>query len=135
MDAAKVAQDLGAGEVFVVFGGPRSAMHWHMPESWFASDGVHALMLCQPLGYETGPQGNVTGLRIRHAELAMDAVLPVDLVVEAMGLEPARNWGAALGKGVHAAGAIVNGGASVAQCVADGLAAADQIHRGFQAPR
>lgn len=135
MDAAKVAQDLGAGEVFVVFGGPRSAMHWHMPESWFASDGVHALMLCQPLGYETGPPGHVTGLRVRHTGLAVDAVLPVDLVVEAMGLEPARDWTDALGNGVHAAGAIVNGGASVAQCVADGLAAADQIHRGFQAPR
>ena len=40
MDAAKVAQTLGADEIFILFGGPRSGMHWHMPESWFASLGA-----------------------------------------------------------------------------------------------
>lgn len=128
MDAAKVAKELGAGDVFVVFGGPRSAMHWHMPESWFATEGVHALMHCRPLAYETGREGKLTGLRIHHLELAVESVLPVELAIEAMGLEAAHDWKPALGDRVCAAGGLVNGGASVAQCVAEGLAAGDRLH-------
>ena len=143
MDAARTIQSLGAKEIFIVFGGPRSAMHWHMPESWFATPGVHAMMNWQPLGFEVDGAGNVCGLRIRHAELNVKSVLPVGLVIEAMELQVADSVRGALaglslpagGCGcrtnldrVYAAGALVNGGASVAQCVAEGLAAATAIH-------
>ena len=123
MDAASVAKSLGASEVFVVFGGPRASMHWHMPESWFATPGVHAMMLCEPLGYELDDEGQLRGVRIRHAELAIESVLTVDLVIEAMGLEAPET-----DPDVYSAGALINGGASVAQCVAEGLAVAERIH-------
>jgi len=130
MDAARVAQNRGAKEIFVIFGGPRSAMHWHMPESWFATPGVHAMMNWQPLGYDVGRDGRVCGVRLRHAEL--ETVLPVGLVIEAFDLQVADGVQAALAADpgrVYTAGALVNGGASIARCVAEGLAAAAAIHR------
>ena len=132
MDAARVVQSRGAKEIFIVFGGPRSEMHWHMPESWFATPGVHAMMHWQPLGYETDHDGRVRGVRLRHAELHSETVLPVALVIEAMGLQAADCVRAALAgenARVYSAGALGNGGASVSHCVADGLAIADTIHR------
>lgn len=132
MDAARLLQTLGAKEIFIIFGGPRSALHWHLPESWFASPGVQAMMHWQPLGYEIDAEGQVCGVRIRQTELALETVLPVGLVVEAMELQVAEEVRAALagedGR-VYTAGALVNGGASVSHCVAEGLAAADAIHR------
>jgi NADPH-dependent glutamate synthase beta subunit-like oxidoreductase/2,4-dienoyl-CoA reductase-like NADH-dependent reductase (Old Yellow Enzyme family) len=134
MDAARAVQGRGAKEIFIIFGGPRSAMHWHMPESWFATPGVQAMMNWQPLGYETDCEGQLRGVRLRHSELHTETVLPVGLVIEAMGLQAADDVRAALagesGR-VHTAGALVNGGASVSHCVAEGLAAADAIHREF----
>ena len=132
MDAARAAQSRGAKEIFIIFGGPRSAMHWHLPESWFATPGVQAMMNWQPLGYETDPHGNVNGVRLRHSELHTEAVLPVGLVIEAMELQVADDIRAALASAagrVYTAGALVNGGASVSHCVAEGLAAAAAIHR------
>ena len=132
MDAARVAQTRGAKEIFVIFGGPRSAMHWHMPESWFATPGVQAMMNWQPLGYETGQDGRVSGVRLRHAELHVENVLPVGLVIEALDLQVADGVRAALASAtgrVHTVGALTNGGASVARCVAEGLAAAAAIHQ------
>lgn len=121
MDATRTAQSRGAKEIFIVFGGPRSAMHWHMPESWFATPGVHAMMEWQPLGYEAG------GVRIRHTQFGVESVLAAGLIIEAMGLEAADPVRAI--ESVYAAGAIVNGGASVGQCVAEGVAIAETIHR------
>ncbi len=149
MDAACTAAALGAGDVCIVFGGPRASMHWHLREDWFAEPGHHALMHCQPLGYQPGPGGRLAGVRVRHLRLETEAVLPADLVIEAAGLQPAAALRAALAgitftdaglvavdhrfltthARVHAVGALVNGGASVARCVAEGLAAADHIHR------
>ena len=147
MDAARTAQDRGAREIFIIFGGPRSAMHWHMPESWFATPGVEAMMNWQPLGYDLGADGRSCGVRLRHMELGVESVLAGRFIIEAMGLEVSsrlRNVLAALecstdgcvrvdaahltsaGR-VYAAGALVNGGASVADCVAEGLAAAEAI--------
>jgi glutamate synthase (NADPH/NADH) small chain len=131
MDAARAVQSRGAKEIFIVFGGPRSEMHWHMPESWFATPGVQAMMNWQPLGYETDHDGDVRGVRLRHAELGSEVVLPVTLVVEAMGLQAADCVRAELaGENAHvySAGALVNGGASVGQCVAEGIAIAGTIH-------
>lgn len=120
MDAAVVAQSLGAKEIFVIFGGPRSEMHWHMPESWFSLPGVHAMMEWQPLCYVGG------GVRIRHTRLGVESVLAAGLIIEAMGLEAV---GSIHVDGAYVAGAMVNGGASVAQCVAEGIAVAEEIHR------
>jgi NADPH-dependent glutamate synthase beta subunit-like oxidoreductase len=136
MDAARAVQRRGAKEIFIVFGGPRSAMHWHMPESWFATPGVHAMMNWQPLAYETGPEGHVRGVRLRHSELHTEAVLPVSLVIEAMELQAADYVRAALageGRRIYTAGALVNGGASVSRCVAEGIVIADTIHHDISA--
>jgi len=132
MDAARAVQSRGAQEIFVIFGGPRSAMHWHLPESWFATPGVHAMMNWTPLGYVTDEDGAVCGVRVRHSELHVESVLAVNFVIEAMELQVADNISAILnsaGAGIHTAGALVNGGASVSRCVADGIAAAEAIHQ------
>ena len=131
MDAARALQARGATEIFVIFGGPRSAMHWHMPESWFATPGVHAMMNCEPLGYTTAEEGHVAGVRLRQAQLGVESALPVTMVVEAMELQVPDGMRAALagaGGRIYTAGALVNGGASVSRCVAEGLAAAEAIH-------
>ena len=132
MDAARVAQSRGAEKIFIIFGGPRSAMHWHMPESWFATPGVEAMMNWQPSGYETDPDGQLLGVRICHSELQTENMLRVGLVIEAMGLQASDEVRAALagvaGR-IYTAGALVNGGASVSRCVAEGLGVADAIHR------
>lgn len=132
MDAARVVYSRGAKEIFIIFGGPRSEMHWHMPESWFATPGVQAMMNWQPLGYETDHEGQARGVRLRHAELHTETVLSVGLVIEAMELQASDSVRAALSGDaarIYTAGALVNGGASVSHCVAEGLAAADAIHR------
>jgi NADPH-dependent glutamate synthase beta subunit-like oxidoreductase len=132
MDAARAVRSRGAKEIFIVFGGPRSAMHWHMPESWFATPGVQAMMNWQPLDYETDHEGTVRGVRLRHVELHAETVLPVAFVIEAMGLQAGDCVRAALAgenSRVYSAGALVNGGASVSHCVAEGLTIADTIHR------
>jgi len=132
MDAARVAQKRGAKEIFVIFGGPRSAMHWHMPESWFATPGVQAMMNWQPLGYVIDQEGRLKGVRLRHSELHLDTVLPVGLAIEAIELQVEDGVRAALAADngrVYTAGALVNGGASVNRCVAEGLAAAAAIHQ------
>jgi NADPH-dependent glutamate synthase beta subunit-like oxidoreductase len=144
MDAARAAQARGAREIYIIFGGPRSALHWHLPESWFATPGVRSMMQWQPLGYITGSDGRASAVRLRQTELNTEATLPVDLVIEAMTLQPSAQVQAAIaayeavpaggaGKNsrprLYTAGALVNGGTSVGHCVAEGLAAAETIHR------
>ncbi len=132
MDAARAVQSRGAKETFIIFGGPRSEMHWHMPESWFATPSVQAMMNWQPVGYESDQEGELRGVRIRHAELHTETVLHVGLVIESMELQVEAGVRAALsghGDRIYTAGALVNGGASVSHCVAEGLAAGDAIHR------
>ena len=148
MDAAVEIQQLGAHRIFIVFAGPRSEMHWHMSEEWFQTPGVETRFLCQPLGYEADESGVLIGLRFRNRESGIEELLPVDLVIETMGLEVADPVRAALRdlpqdvagrikvtetfrtrmEGVYAAGGLVNGGASVGQCVEEGMKAAEAIH-------
>jgi len=132
MDAARVVQGCGAKDIFIIFGGPRSELHWHMPEGWFATPGVQAMMHWQPLGYATDHTGNVSGVRLRHSELNVETTLPVGMVIEAAGLEvnaSVRSALAGVAGRIYTAGALVNGGASVSRCVADGLAIAETIHK------
>lgn len=131
MDVCRALEACGEIEIYVVFSGPRSELHWHMPESWFSRPGVHAMMSWQPLGYECDAQGRVTGLRLRHSKLGVQVTQPVDLVVEAMGLELSENVRAELAESTglfHVAGGMVNGGASIGHCIAEGNAAAETIH-------
>lgn len=141
MDAARCAELLGAKDIFIVFGGPRSGMHWHMAEDWFGRPGHHAMMECQPRGYL--PDG------LRILEHGRERILEAGLVIEAMGLQISdqlrrnlpgidfndfgliaiANGSQTSRQGVFAAGGLVNGGASVARCIAEGLAAAELIHQ------
>ena len=143
MDAAVTAKALGAAHVYIIHPGPRSTLHWHKAEDWFKTEGVHCLVLTQPLGYETDADGRLTGLRIArtcppspcvagtedsptmtvipHTE----SVLQVQLVIEAMSLHSATP---ACPENVFTAGGMINGGATVAQCIADGMQVANAIH-------
>jgi dihydropyrimidine dehydrogenase (NAD+) subunit PreT len=160
MDAACLLKAAGADPLLILFGGSRSEMHWCMDDAWFAQPGVHARMLCRPVGYQLDGQGCVTGVRV----IPMDPeagggardlagggfIVAADMVVEAMGLSVADDVRAALPSlsfgedgllhgtgpgvcctgmdGVFAAGALVNGGASVPQCVEEGIRVAGEIH-------
>jgi len=150
MDAASVVCELGAEDLYIVYSGSFADMHWHMPEGWFRDSGAHALMMTEPLGYERDASGTLSGVRVRSAASgAAESVLPVEMVIEAMGLgidDGLRNalagiaftedgfmhtagpetFETALG-GVFVAGGLINGGASVAQCVAEGMRAAEEI--------
>jgi NADPH-dependent glutamate synthase beta subunit-like oxidoreductase/2,4-dienoyl-CoA reductase-like NADH-dependent reductase (Old Yellow Enzyme family) len=132
MESARLSRESGASHVYVVFEGERSALHWHMPEAWFATPGVHAMVEWKPLRYERGPQGGLLGLHLRHTGLGTPALLEIDLVVEAMALEPDPRWDSLAkgpgSRGIYFAGAILNGGTSVASCLAEGGAAAAKIH-------
>ncbi len=156
MDSARVALEQGARELLIVYAGPLSEMHWHMDDSWFRTEGVHFLAMTQPLGYRVDADGQVTGLRIRRclgdsleaAEMA-ETILASTLIIEAMGpgletsLKTALQGGAfteeglvktsagaslACGMpGVFAGGGVINGGASVSLCVAEGMRAGQEI--------
>ena len=135
MDAAVAAQLLGARNIYIVYGGPRSAMHWHRNEDWFKSEGIHYLPLTQPLGYETDADGRLTGLRVEHvlppsAEQTTTGgtgIIPVSLAIEAMRLEVAVDRPDTAADNVFEAGGMLNGGATVAQCIAEGMQSAEAI--------
>ena len=156
MDSARVALERGARELLIVYAGPLSEMHWHMADSWFRTEGVHFLTLTRPLGYRMDADGKVTGLRIRrcledslNGEAMPETILASTFVIEAMGLGLEASLVSALPgcaftdecfvkttesaslacglPGVFAGGGIINGGASVSQCVAEGMRAGREI--------
>jgi NADPH-dependent glutamate synthase beta subunit-like oxidoreductase/2,4-dienoyl-CoA reductase-like NADH-dependent reductase (Old Yellow Enzyme family) len=156
MDSAVVARELGARELTIVYGGALSEMHWHMPDSWFRTEGVQFMMSTRPVGYRVEADGKVSGLKVRPnvgsvstAEAVTDSILAADLVIEAMGLGLEKGLVDALAgcelneqglvrrvsgssyscglPGVYVGGALINGGASVVQCVAEGMAAGCEI--------
>jgi len=128
MDAAVAAQMLGARNVYIVYGGPRSEMHWHRSEDWFKEEGVHYLPLTRPVGYGTDDHGRLTGLRVEHVTTDSEGTMPVSLVIEAMELEVADNLPDTSADNVFTAGGMLNGGATVAQCIAEGIQTADSIN-------
>ncbi|MBN2302028.1 MAG: FAD-dependent oxidoreductase [Lentisphaerae bacterium] len=166
MDAAVTAKELGVVDLYIIYGGSLADMHWHMADDWFRTNGVHCLTLTDPLGYEVNKQGRLIGLRTCRTVLGppdgenrrlpaplpgSESVLPVDMVIEAMGLgisSQLRNaiagvtftttglvktvrensFETELNK-VFAAGALINGGSTVAQCIAEGMQAADEIDK------
>jgi len=151
MDAAVVAQELRATELHIVYGGSLEDMHWHMPYDWFETNGAQCDDFTQPLGYEVDERGRLSGLRVRRKTGKTDSVtvLPVNYVIEAMGLEVSDALKRELGTltltekdsvvadgqrshatgqdRVFAAGALTNGGASIGQCITEGMEAAAEI--------
>jgi len=131
MESARIARESGASEVHVIFAGERSVLHWHMPESWFATPGVHALMEWEPLHYEHSANGELRGLHLRHTKFSVSAFLEIDLCIEAMALQRDPRWDSIADNpgtsGIYFAGAILNGGTSVASCLAEGRAAASRL--------
>ena len=156
MDSAKVALELGARELIIVYAGALSDMHWHMPDAWFRTPGVHFMTLTRPVGYRVDAGGKVTGLNILRNPCGVSVgtpesgdILEADLVIEAMGLGVEASLAAALQgcpssvdgllrppdpgllacglSGVFAGGGVINGGASVVQCVAEGMRAGREM--------
>jgi hypothetical protein len=103
-----------------------------MPESWFATPGVHALMEWEPLHYEHSASGELCGLHLRHTKFGVSAFLEIDLSIEAMALQRDPRWDSLADNssafGIYFAGAILNGGTSVASCLAEGRSASSRLH-------
>jgi NADPH-dependent glutamate synthase beta subunit-like oxidoreductase len=158
MDSARVALELGASELLIVYAGALSGMHWHMDDSWFRTEGVHFMTMTRPLGYCVEADGKVSALKIqRNLGVVQDGRLPPEEIIEAtliieamgLGLEPSLAAalkgcsftedglvrtadGASLSCGmprVFAGGGMINGGASVVQCVEEGMRAGREIDR------
>ena len=163
MDAACTAKRLGASDVYLVYRRSFSEMPaWPAEREKAVAEGVHMLILTQPLGYAvTGER--LTGLRICRTALGepdesgrrrpeplpgSESVLPVDLVVEAIGQVVPDAVHRALGElrftrqglletrpgsfgtalpGVFAGGDLVNGGTTAVQGIAEGMRAAEEI--------
>ncbi|MDD4870383.1 MAG: FAD-dependent oxidoreductase [Kiritimatiellae bacterium] len=101
MDAAVTAKELGAVDLYVVYNGSLSEMHWHMDDAWFRTSGANLLSLTKPVRYEVSKKGKLTGLKTCRTEYGLpdsngtrklkivpgsESVLKVDMIIEAMGL-------------------------------------------------
>jgi NADPH-dependent glutamate synthase beta subunit-like oxidoreductase/2,4-dienoyl-CoA reductase-like NADH-dependent reductase (Old Yellow Enzyme family) len=164
MDAAATAKRLGAKDVYVVYRRSLAEMPaWPGERDQVLQLGVHLLILTQPIGYETDDAGRLTALRVARTELGppddsgrrspsvlphSEGLLPVDVVVEALGQGIPADLGNALGDldltrhglvatrpdsqatsmaGVFAGGDLVNGGTTAVQGIAEGMRAAGEI--------
>jgi NADPH-dependent glutamate synthase beta subunit-like oxidoreductase/2,4-dienoyl-CoA reductase-like NADH-dependent reductase (Old Yellow Enzyme family) len=154
VDSAMVARELGVLDLTVVYEGSLAEMNWHLPDSWFRTAGVNFMTLTRPLDYRVEPDGKVSGVRVcvkgggGPAE-GQAMVLAADLVIESLGLgvelslaqalqgaarvddgliKTAQNQSFSCGAaGLFAGGGAINGGASVVQCVAEGMKAGREI--------
>ena len=168
MDAGTEALNLGAEDVYIVYRRSFSEMPaWKTELNQFLEAGGHFLTLSQPTGYVTDETGKLTGLKVTRTELgapdssdrrsphvisASESVLPVDLVIEAIGQSLSedaqvdlRKNGVTLGEqglievdgesfctaaaGVFAAGDSVNGGTTAVQGISEGMKAAEAMDR------
>jgi NADPH-dependent glutamate synthase beta subunit-like oxidoreductase len=172
VDAAVAAKQLGAADVFVVYRRSAAEMPaWPEEQKRLRKTGCHLLILTQPLGYETDAKGRVVGVRVARTELGerdasgrraprtvpgSDYILPVELVIEAIGqalpdavrsalegVALTRHGLVATRPGsqatslerVFAGGDLVNGGTTAVQAIAEGMKAADEIDRTLPAQR
>lgn len=150
MDAAVTALDLGAQDVFVVY--RRSFVEmpaWPEEREQFLGRGGHLLILSQPLGYLTGDDGKLSGLRIARTELGepdasgrrrplvvpqTEWILNVGLVIEAIGQElPRALRGALDGVELTRGGLVVTRDGSTATSLPDVFAAGDLTSGGTTA--
>jgi YcaO-like protein with predicted kinase domain len=135
MDAAAVANELGASELTIIFDGKLADMHWHMPETWFNESGARCMDCTRVIAYNTDESDRLVSIKTADANSATEQLLPTDLVIESMGLgmdETIREACTTERDGVFTAGAVINGGASVGKCVAEGMQAATQIDQFLQ---
>lgn len=158
MDAACLLKAMEPESLTIVYGGSLARMHWCMDAAWFVQQGVHCRTLCRPIRYAWDRQGQLCGVDVqwlnpgqedRPCSEACTFRLDADLVVEAMGCEvedsvrnvfPASHTENGVlrladpatyaydSTGIFAAGALVNGGASVPRCVEEGAQAAYHIN-------
>jgi len=164
MDAAVNAKLAGARDVYVIYRRSFAEMPaWPRERDEALAEGVHFLILTQPLDYVTDESGKLVGIKVvstilgepdasgrRRPQLLPESerVIPVELVIEALGQSPAADLSAWAGgveltekglirvseenlrtsrAGVFAGGDIVNGGTTVVQAVAEGVRAAKAI--------
>ncbi len=157
MDAAVVAQELGAVELTVIFSGKLENMHWHLPESWFRQSGARCMEETRVLEFCRGEDGKLGAIEVEGVySPCLVEEIPAGLVIEAMRLNVDEDVRAACGEmsfrgdgfvrlaghhsyatslqRVFAAGGMTNGGASVGRCVAEGMLAAQEIDRYLSRP-
>jgi NADPH-dependent glutamate synthase beta subunit-like oxidoreductase len=101
MDAASTALDLGARDVTLIYRRSfREMPAWKEERDAFIEKGGNILLLHQPTGYETTPDGRLAGVRLVRTELGepdasgrrrplavpgTESVFACDLAIEAMG--------------------------------------------------
>lgn len=166
MDAASTARKFGARDVYLIYRRSFAELPaWPGERNEALNLGVHFLILSQPAAWETDDQNRVKAIQLARTRLGEPdksgrrrpvtvpgetSVLPVAMVIEAIGQKPPQNLSAILPgvktaqnglidvqanslatsrKGVFAGGDIVNGGTTAVQAVAEGLLAANEIHK------
>lgn len=103
MDCASTAVKLGAKDVYLVYRRSFAEMPaWPEERNSVLEEGVHLMILSQPIGYERDDAGNLCGLKVCRTELSdpdgsgrrkpvavkgTESVLGIDAVVEAIGQE------------------------------------------------
>lgn len=101
IDAATTAQERGAEDVYLIYRRSFKEMPaWPGERDGAIKAGVHMLLLTQPIGYETGAEGCVSGVRVVRTELGTpdrsrrrspvaipqsEHTIPVSMVIEAIG--------------------------------------------------
>jgi 2,4-dienoyl-CoA reductase (NADPH2) len=164
MDVATTAKRLGAKDVYVIYRRSFKEMHaWSAERDLAMNEGVHFLILTQPIDYNS-TNGKLTGIKVCPTRLgepdksgrrrpepieSSTYKLDIDIIVEAIGQEPAENISEILPgvelkngfirtekgtlatsrRGVYAGGDLVRGASTVVAAVADGMAAAKEIDK------
>jgi NADPH-dependent glutamate synthase beta subunit-like oxidoreductase len=143
MDVALVASRLGAKDVYLLYRRSFPQMPANAEERQrLLNEGVHALILTQPVGYRV-EDGRVVGIRAARTQLNHRAVrgrrraeaiegsehdIPADLVIEAIGLRPED--------GIRKLGAVrIDEGDRIQVDTATGRTAADRVYAGGDAVR
>lgn len=153
IDAVRELRGLGVPEVTMVYRGDEAGMSGYAHE-WLAAkqEGARAAFRTAPLGFRTGPDGRVDGLRAARVDAAKqpiagsEHVIEAELVLVAIGQSKLGGLAAALGVEVErgrlvvgpggrtknprvfAGGDAANGGTEVVNAVAEGRDAAVAIH-------
>jgi glutamate synthase (NADPH/NADH) small chain len=162
MDAALMARTHGGRDVYLIYRRSFAEMPaWPAERDKALEKGVHFLTLTQPLDY-TGHGAKLSGIKVARTTLGepdksgrrkpevlpqSEHVIPVDLVIEALGQNPVRDLdklfpGLELDDSgfvkvdagfrtnlpdLYAGGDIVNSGTTVVRAVAEGMKAAMEI--------
>jgi len=146
VDSAVCAKQRGARDVYLLYRRSYGQMPaWPGERDEAVHSGVHLMLLCQPVGYETDAVGKVTGVRLVRTELGdldesgrrscvrmpdSEFVVAADMVIEAMGetMDPVL---ANVLAGVELAGGVVQADAATFATTREGVyAAGDAVNGG-----